>query len=250
MSTNTTIVKKRKVLPASEMEKVSNNDTRNLDKKAASVGDKLRMLREEQAKSIQDVARALRIGEHYLLAIENMERHALPERVYALGFVRSYSHYLGLDPQSSIDQFKEEIYGNYQAELFSLPEPLSEASQANWKVLLICVGIIGIIIFSWYKFIQKKRPREPENTGLALKEVVEERAPSNSTRLDSEKTMPFDNRNPLEKSPPAFLELNQLSKGQFPKDFNISLANDLQQMSPKNTEDGSFEKKAPKEEEE
>lgn len=74
------------------------------------IGEILRAIREKQQKNTREIADALRISERFLIAIESMDRHKLPERVYTLGFVRSYAQHLGVDPQKTVAQYKIEVY--------------------------------------------------------------------------------------------------------------------------------------------
>lgn len=245
MNANSKVVRKRKPLSTTKVEEINDNNNKiELNKKPDSIGDKLRRLRKEQAKSIQDIARALRIGEHYLRAIENMDRQGLPERVYSLGFVRSYACHLGLDPHSSLTQFKEEIYEDYQGEILSLPEPLSEASRANWKILVICFSLIGLVIFSWYKLTHKKQVQEPANTALAVKEIIENQEQPTIEQVEPEQA-PTQNFIPSEKKLQAFLGTEQKLKGHHQKDSNISLIQDFQLFNLQNQMNESSEEKAP-----
>ncbi len=59
------------------------------------VGEILRRTRIHYKQSIQDIERALRIRADQIEAIENGSVEKLPGRVYAVGFIRTYSEYLG-----------------------------------------------------------------------------------------------------------------------------------------------------------
>jgi cytoskeletal protein RodZ len=98
----------------------------------------------------------------------------LPERVYSLGFVRSYALFLGLDYQEAVTQFKNEIYGNHRAEPLSVPGPILETSRANWKVILICTAIVGVVILAWYKLTQKNNDPEPTHTAMQIQDLTKE----------------------------------------------------------------------------
>ena len=50
----------------------------------------------------------LRINIKYLKLIEDSCYEDLPGPTYAIGFIRSYAEYLGVDAKSLIDQYKEE----------------------------------------------------------------------------------------------------------------------------------------------
>lgn len=73
-----------------------------------SVGEILRRERVRYGKTLEDVEAMLRIRIAYLEAIEQGDHSRLPGRVYAIGFVRSYAEYLGLDGAKIIAMFKRQ----------------------------------------------------------------------------------------------------------------------------------------------
>ena len=76
-----------------------------------SVGQDLCKARQRSGKMLMDVWRELKIPPHHLIAIETGRFEALPGRVYAIGFVRSYSTYLGLDAETSVARLRAEMAG-------------------------------------------------------------------------------------------------------------------------------------------
>jgi len=65
---------------------------------APRIGDRLRQARERRGVSIADAAATLKIRAPILAAFELEDHSQLPPRVYALGQLRTYAAYLGLDP--------------------------------------------------------------------------------------------------------------------------------------------------------
>lgn len=76
-----------------------------------SVGQALCRARQRSGKLLMDVWRELKIPPHHLIAIETSCFEALPGRVYAIGFVRSYAAYLGLDAEKLVARLKDEMAG-------------------------------------------------------------------------------------------------------------------------------------------
>ena len=62
------------------------------------LGNTLREARQQRGLSLNDVERAIRIRKKYLEGLEAEDFEALPAPVYVKGFLRTYAHYLGLDP--------------------------------------------------------------------------------------------------------------------------------------------------------
>ena len=61
--------------------------------------------REARGLTIEDAERDTRISRRYLQALESEQFEVIPAPVYARGFLRSYSQYLGLDPAEMLSLF-------------------------------------------------------------------------------------------------------------------------------------------------
>lgn len=66
----------------------------------------LKLTREEKNLTLNDVSSKLLIREKYLDAIESLNLKELPEAVYAIGFIKNYAKFLGLDPSEFISEYK------------------------------------------------------------------------------------------------------------------------------------------------
>lgn len=86
------------------------------------VGEILRKTRLHYNKSLEDVEAALRIQAKQIHSIEAGESDALPARVYAIGFVRSYAEYLGLDGDKIVNLYKSQSESDNEAPELKLPE--------------------------------------------------------------------------------------------------------------------------------
>src|SRR5262249_25420637 len=71
----------------------------------------LRAARLNRGEDPDQVAAALKMKREHLEAIEDNDFTRLPGRTYAIGFVRSYARYLGLDAEVMVQRFKEESAG-------------------------------------------------------------------------------------------------------------------------------------------
>jgi hypothetical protein len=69
------------------------------------LGDMMRGERATLGKSLLDVQRELRIKANYIAAIENCDPEAFDTPGFIAGYVRSYSRYLGMDPDSTYKKF-------------------------------------------------------------------------------------------------------------------------------------------------
>ncbi len=82
-----------------------------------SIGPRLRAAREARNLSTEQAADDTRISLRFIEALEREEFDALPAPVYVRGFLRSYANYLGLEPQTLLD----ELNGANAAEAMPAP---------------------------------------------------------------------------------------------------------------------------------
>ena len=113
------------------------------------VGDELRARRESLGKSIADIVDAVRIQGRYLEALEDGRLDDLPGTVYALGFVRTYAEYLGLNGPEIVARYKEETEG-LKAQSYVMPEPLEEGKVPTAAILLVAVLLAAAAYGAWY----------------------------------------------------------------------------------------------------
>ncbi len=110
------------------------------------VGEILRRARVHYGRSIADVERDLRIRAEQINAIETGNLEELPARVYAIGFVRSYAEYLGLDAGVMVGLFKEQSSGQQQAPELHFPVTAAESKTPPvWLVVLSLIALVGLI---------------------------------------------------------------------------------------------------------
>lgn len=107
------------------------------------VGEILRRARMHYGQSLEDVAGVLRIRGSQLGALEEGRLELLPGRVYAIGFVRAYSEYLGLDGEKMVQLFKIQSVGSKQRPELHFPVPASESKLPNFFVL--AGSLVGLI---------------------------------------------------------------------------------------------------------
>jgi len=115
----------------------------------ATIGELLQAKREACGFDLRDVAEILRIRYPYLEAIEGNQFDDLPGTTYAVGFVRTYAEYLGLEGAEVVARFRRETdVSNYKPQLI-FPQPFVEAKVPGGAVLLIAVFIAVLIYSSW-----------------------------------------------------------------------------------------------------
>lgn len=110
------------------------------------VGEILRRTRAYYNLQIEDVEGALRIRASQLLALEEGRIDQLPGRVYAIGFVRAYAEFLGLDGDKMVYLFKAQLIGNKAKPELSFPAPASESKLPNPFILLGSFAGLALVL--------------------------------------------------------------------------------------------------------
>jgi hypothetical protein len=71
----------------------------------AGPGVRLRRQREGQGLTIDDLARTTKINKTILIALETNDVQRLPAAIYTKGFVKAYAREVGLDPETTADEY-------------------------------------------------------------------------------------------------------------------------------------------------
>jgi len=116
-----------------------------------TVGELLRDARDERGLSIESIAKDICVRSSYLVAIEASDYDELPEKTFAVGFVRAYAMALKQDAKAIVAQFKEE-YGIEEAPL-ALPvdTPLAPPRRRLPGWLSPLAGVVGVSL-CWAMF--------------------------------------------------------------------------------------------------
>jgi cytoskeleton protein RodZ len=72
---------------------------------AASIGEQLRLAREERGIGLREICDQTRISVHYLEAIETNDYKRLPGGVFNRSFIKAYARYVGYDEREAIEGY-------------------------------------------------------------------------------------------------------------------------------------------------
>lgn len=119
-----------------------------------TVGQDLRAARLRRGEDLATVSRVLKIRKEHLEAVEDDRVENLPGKTYAIGFVRSYAGYLGLDAASMVERFKVEISGRHDAHAPSLaliPDEEGRHLPQGWRIV---AGLVVVLLAygGWHLF--------------------------------------------------------------------------------------------------
>ncbi|MFW5843595.1 MAG: helix-turn-helix domain-containing protein, partial [Spirochaetota bacterium] len=71
-----------------------------------SIGEKLKTARKEKGYSLDQVSRETHIAKRFVEALEEEDFDAFPGEPYLIGFLKTYSIFLDLDPQEMVNLYK------------------------------------------------------------------------------------------------------------------------------------------------
>lgn len=132
---------------------------------------------------LDDVAATLRIRKSYLQALESGSRTDLPGAAYAIGFVRTYAEYLGLDAADVVERFKHEQTGIDTKPELTFPAPVPENRMPVSVIVIVALVLAGLGYGGWYGFSATDRDlvetvTPPADRFAAVMSRVEEPAPA------------------------------------------------------------------------
>lgn len=127
-----------------------------------TVGELLKLEREKQRVSLEELAKQIRVKEQFLVALEENRFADLPAAVFVKGYVKAYARILGFDAEPMLGllrrDFQESAKGKLVAQEFLKPVMRKAASPS--PVRLATSGVIGIFLvlflyigIRWYGFI-------------------------------------------------------------------------------------------------
>lgn len=110
----------------------------------AELGNTLSRARRARGITLEDAERDTHVSRRYLQALEAEDFSVFPAPVYARGFLRTYSRYLGLNPDELLRVFPN---GSLAVDITPLPSvarPPAQLINVNWLVAgLVAIFVLG-----------------------------------------------------------------------------------------------------------
>ena len=121
----------------------------------SSLGTYLRELREAKGVSLDEIARATRVGRAHLEALEAEDLAELPAPVFVKGFIRAYCEFLDDRPDEALSRYRELTGDRSHA---ATPGHL-DARAAGIGRGPVFVSVILLVVLGTALFIAELRPR-------------------------------------------------------------------------------------------
>lgn len=134
------------------------------------VGELLQERRDDLGLDLDEIGAMLRIKPAYLAALEQGRTDDLPGPAYAIGFIRAYADFLGLDAEQVLARLKGEASGVTARPDLALPVPLGERSLPGRGLVLVALilALCGYGIWYYLSTDDRNRPERVAAVPAAL----------------------------------------------------------------------------------
>ena len=135
---------------------------------AESIGEKLRLAREERGIALRDISEQTRISIRYLEAIETDDYRRLPGGIFNRSFIRAYAKFIGYDEHNALEDYARTLRerGESDDEGSKLHQSLvytddaASHSRSPLKTLLLAILILAALsaaVWAALHFYQKSQ---------------------------------------------------------------------------------------------
>jgi len=161
---------------------------------SASIGEQLRLAREQLGIPLRQISDQTRISIHYLEAIEGNDYKRLPGGVFNRSFIKAYAKCVGYDEKAAIEGYTRYLreHGESSDDVATSPVHSkvytdTPATRSPILTVVLAVLILGVLTFAalavlhWYQrraavnpdkapssFLVCMAPRESDRTSVAV----------------------------------------------------------------------------------
>src|SRR3990167_4757014 len=180
------------------------------------IGVQFQEERKRQNLTLEEVARATKIREEFLSAIERGDHKKLPSPAYAYGFVRNYAKFLGLPVEKSLALFRRDFDEKKSIEVlpkgltspgeFSIPK--FKIGRSAFLISIILVIVAAFLLFQYRSALFNPSlkvdfPTENQTINSLTVEVRGKTDPNATLTVDNEQ-IPIDSDGSFKKQISVF----------------------------------------------
>jgi len=131
---------------------------------AETIGEQLRIAREQRGVPLREVSDQTRISIHYLEAIETNDYKRLPGGIFNRSFVKAYARYIGYDEKKAVDGYSRYIrdQGETSEDVTSTPyhsKVYTDTPATRSPILTVVLAIVilalltagALALLKWYQ---------------------------------------------------------------------------------------------------
>ncbi len=145
------------------------------------ISEILQDARIEKGYSLENVVKATKIKKQFLIAIEEGRYFELPSESYALGFIKNYAQYVGVDRNKAAALFRREyegVQGRVLPTFKSKDNKLIKRklyTPRNFIIAFVVIVILGYIAFQYNSFFfgPKLEVTAPKENTVVRNNIVE-----------------------------------------------------------------------------
>jgi cytoskeletal protein RodZ len=120
---------------------------------AATIGEQLRLAREDRGIPLREISDQTRISVHYLEAIESNDYKRLPGGIFNRSFVKAYARYVGYDEKEAVDGYARYMResGNALEDVATTPlqsKVYTDAPATRSPVLTVVLAIVILAVLT------------------------------------------------------------------------------------------------------
>ena len=138
------------------------------------LGNNLREARQRRRIDLVAAEQDTKIRSKYLAALETEDFDVLPGPVFVRGFLRTYSRYLGLDPQLFIDEYNARFGRFEEAEEHAqhalgrpgLAHEHARRGRRTLRTVLVCT-LIALAVLAWFALRGEQQSKQPSSNAPA-----------------------------------------------------------------------------------
>lgn len=120
---------------------------------ASSIGEQLRLAREQRGIPLREISDQTRISIHYLEAIETDDYKRLPGGIFNRSFVKAYARYVGYDEKDAVEAYTRYMrdQGDSGEEVASTPyhsKVYTDTPATRSPILTVVLAIVILAILT------------------------------------------------------------------------------------------------------
>ena len=120
---------------------------------AATIGEQLRLAREERGIPLREISDQTRISVHYLEAIETNDYKRLPGGIFNRSFVKAYARYVGYDEKEAVEAYTRHMrdLGDSGEDVSSTPlqsKVYTDTPATRSPILTVVLAIVILAILT------------------------------------------------------------------------------------------------------